>query len=91
MSLDHVFWLTDNHPDLLNTTEKNHKDQYIGNFFFIPKNEFEIKDGKWNGEIVVAAVMRRNHIPNLEFGIRFYPIDVPKTFFAEDRRIISLA
>ncbi len=89
MSLDHVFWLTENRHNLLNTTEKNPKGDYIGNFFFVPKNEFQIKDNIWTGDISVAAVIRRN-TEDLQFGIRFYPIECPKIFEAKDRRIISL-
>ncbi len=91
VSLDHVIWITENKNHLLNTEEKNDKDQYIGNFFFIPKNEFHKEEEVWNGEIVVASVMRRNGIPNLEFGMRFYDINDPRIWKAKDRRIISLS
>lgn len=91
MSLEHVLWFTDNHPKLLNSEEKNEKNQYIGNFFFIPKNEFHKENGVWSGEIAVASVMRRNSTPNLEFGLRFYDINDPRIWKAKDRRIISLS
>ena len=91
VSLDHVIWFTENKTHLLNTEEKNSNNQYIGNFFFIPKNEFMINKGTWTGEIVVASVMRRNSTPTLEFGMRFYDINDPKIWKAKDRRIISLS
>jgi hypothetical protein len=89
ISLDHVFWLTDNRHDLLNKTEQNEKGDYIGNFFFISKSELEINS--LDSEIVVASVIRRNITTSLQFGIRFYTPKDPRIFSAKDRRIFSLA